>query len=68
MDAERPSIRVAARLCGPPGSANGGYVSGLVAGAIEAAVKTGEAAAPRSIEEALAVDHVSRERMRSTLA
>lgn len=34
MDAERPSIRVASRFCGPPGSANGGYVSGLVAGAI----------------------------------
>jgi hypothetical protein len=34
MGLERGSIRVAARFCGPPGSANGGYVCGLVAQAI----------------------------------
>ena len=27
-------IQVAARFCGPPGSANGGYICGLVAGRI----------------------------------
>jgi hypothetical protein len=29
-----PTIRVAARFCGPPASANGGYICGLVADAI----------------------------------
>jgi hypothetical protein len=34
MAVERDTVRVAARFCGPPASANGGYVSGLVARAI----------------------------------
>jgi hypothetical protein len=34
MNTAYPSIRVAARFCGPPASANGGYVCGLVADAI----------------------------------
>jgi hypothetical protein len=34
MNTALPTIRVAARFCGPPTSANGGYVSGLVAAAI----------------------------------
>jgi len=34
MDTERPPLQVAARFCGPPSSANGGYVCGLVADAI----------------------------------
>lgn len=34
MKTSHPALRVAARYCGPPGSANGGYVCGLVADAI----------------------------------
>jgi hypothetical protein len=34
MDSSRPLLRVAARFCGPPQSANGGYICGLVAAAI----------------------------------
>jgi hypothetical protein len=34
MISKYPDIRVAARYCGPPASANGGYVCGLVADAI----------------------------------
>lgn len=34
MSSHLPRIRVAARFCGPPASANGGYVCGLVADAI----------------------------------
>lgn len=34
MKSEHPTIRVPARYCGPPASANGGYVCGLVADAI----------------------------------
>lgn len=34
MNSEHSSVRVAARFCGPPSSANGGYVCGLVADAI----------------------------------
>ncbi len=43
-------------------------IARLVASAIEEAVRLGEAGAPKSIEEALAVDHISRERMRAVLA
>jgi hypothetical protein len=34
MKTEHPTIRVPARYCGPPASANGGYICGLVADAI----------------------------------
>lgn len=34
MNTANPRIRVTARFCGPPASANGGYVCGLVADAI----------------------------------
>jgi hypothetical protein len=34
MNTQRQTLRVAARFCGPPASANGGYVCGLVAEAI----------------------------------
>lgn len=34
MDNPRSTVRVAARYCGPPSSANGGYICGLVADAI----------------------------------
>jgi hypothetical protein len=34
MDTTHPTLRVAARFCGPPLSANGGYICGLVAAAI----------------------------------
>lgn len=34
MSAEYPKLHVAARFCGPPASANGGYICGLVADAI----------------------------------
>jgi hypothetical protein len=34
MNTKHPTIRVAARFCGPPASANGGYVCGLVADTI----------------------------------
>lgn len=34
MQSGSPTLRVAARFCGPPGSANGGYVCGLIADAI----------------------------------
>jgi 1-deoxy-D-xylulose-5-phosphate reductoisomerase len=43
-------------------------IARLVAGALEQAVRSGEDAAPASIAEALAVDHISRERMRTILA
>jgi hypothetical protein len=34
MDANQQTFQVAARFCGPPSSANGGYICGLVAAAI----------------------------------
>jgi len=34
MGTEHSPLRVATRFCGPPASANGGYICGLVAGAI----------------------------------
>jgi len=37
MTAMATTIRIASRFCGPPGTANGGYVSGLVAQALPGA-------------------------------
>jgi hypothetical protein len=47
-------LRVAARFCGPPGIANGGYVAGLLAGDLRGAVEV-TLRAPAPLDEPLEV-------------
>jgi hypothetical protein len=49
------TVTIASRFCGPPGSANGGYVSGLLAAEIEGAAEV-TLRAPPPLETLLALD------------
>src|SRR5665213_2038058 len=60
MNAAQSTVfQVAARYCGPPGSANGGYICGVVAGHIQQPV-TVRLLRPPPLDTALALHGVER--------
>jgi hypothetical protein len=52
---EPPSVRIAARFCGPPGTGNGGYACGCFAGSLRAAQVRLQRPAP--LEQELRVEY-----------